>query len=358
MAKTLENPIFNEQAEGFVIGSLLQEPSCLAKVDLDPEDFYIQNHARLFEAILALKTRGEEISPATVIKETSGKVETWVVDRAIAHSLPIDCLSHAATVKELSRKRHLLAAIEGALQAYRKDNLASAELADKLRLAIDTLKLPTKSSRTVSVTNPRIVQADPPSYKLTVTSSNGEKSAEIEITSEDLDKPATLRRIVREKLQINPLLPKQYDAFVHTLVQQAKVTSVQVDASADESTCYWIREWFAAGSEAEEVDDLTHGYVVREGARWFSADRLLRYMADRPKVKLSRSQLWSVISDRGGRKSKNMRVGQSVAKLWGVDEKFFKLGVAEGEQIELGKTGEEEDLSWLEGISNGPNTTY
>jgi hypothetical protein len=53
-----------------------------------------------------------------------------------------------------------------------------------------------------------------------------------------------------------------------------------------------------------------------------------------------------------------MRVGQSVAKLWGVDEKFFKLGVAEGEQIELGKTGEEEDLSWLEGISNGPNTTY
>jgi hypothetical protein len=349
MVKTLDSPIFDEQAEGFVIGSILQEPSYLAHVDLDPEDFNVQNYARLFEAMLALKTRGEEISQATVIKEVSGKVETWVVASVIAHSIPVDCLSHAATVKELSRKRHLLAAINGALQAYHKDNLSSSELADRLRVAIDSLNLPTQSSRAITVSNPRIKQADPPSYKFTVTSSNGERSAEITINSEDLDKPATFRRVVREKLQINPLLPKQYDAFIHSLVQPARVESEQADASADESTCYWIREWFATGSEAEEVGDLAHGYIIREGARWFSADRLLRNLADRPKVKLTRSELWSVISDRGGRKSKNMRVGESVAKLWGIDEKFFKPGIAEGEQIELGKPGEEEDLSWLEG---------
>jgi type II secretory pathway pseudopilin PulG len=348
MVKTLDSPIFDEQAEGFVIGSILQEPDYLAQVDLDPEDFNIQNYARLFEAMLTLKTRGEEISQATVIKEVSGKVESWVVDKVIAHSIPVDCLSHAATVKELSRKRHLLAAINSALQSYQKDNLSSAELADKLRLAIDTLTLPTKSSRAITVTNPRIKQADPPSYKLTVTSSNGETSAEIIMSSEDLDKSATFRRKVREKLQINPLLPKQYDAFVHFLVQQAVVDSEQADASADESTCYWIREWFTSSSEAEEVGDLAHGYIVRQGARWFSADRLLRFLADRPKVKLNRSELWSVISDRGGRKSKNMKIGKSVAKLWGLDEKFFKPGIVEDEQMALGKPGEEEDLSWLE----------
>jgi hypothetical protein len=350
MVKTLDSPIFDEQAESFVIGSILLDPSYLAQVDLDPEDFNVQNYARLFEAMLALKTRGEEISQATVIKEASGKVESWVVDKVIKESNPVDCLSHAATVKELSRKRHLLAAINGALQAYHKDNLSSAELADKLRLAIDTLNLPTKSSRAITISNPRIKQADPPTYQFSVTSSNGERTADITMNSEDLDQPAIFRRVVREKIQINPLLPKreQYDAFIHSLVQQAQVTSEQADASADESTYYWIREWFATGSEAEDVSDLAHGYIKREGARWFSADRLLKYLADKPKVKLNRSQLWSVISDRGGRKSKNMRVGENVVKLWGFDEKFFKPGIVEDEQMALGKPGEEEDLSWLE----------
>jgi hypothetical protein len=131
-------------------------------------------------------------------------------------------------------------------------------------------------------------------------------------------------------------------------VQQAQVESEQADASAAESTYYWIREWFAGSSEAEDVGDLAHGYITRQGARWFSADRLLRFLADRPKMKLNRSQLWSIISDRGGRKSKNMRVGENVAKLWGIDEKFFTPGVVEGEQMAMGKSGEEEDFSWLE----------
>jgi hypothetical protein len=349
MAKPLDKPLYDKQLEKLVIGSILLEPAYLSRAELDPEDFYTTEYATLFEAMLTLFTRGEEISPATVIKECSGRVGTWIVDEAVSESIPGDCLSHAATVKELSRKRYLTTAIDNAMAAYHKDNLPSADLADRIRLSLDTLKLPTKSSRTIAVTNPRIKQADPPIYLLTVTSINGERSAEITIQSDELDKPATFRRFVREKLQVNPLLPKQYDAFVHNLVQQAQVVSVQADASADESTCYWIREWFSAGSEVEQVEDLTHGYITRGGARWFSADRLLRYLADRPKLKLTRSQLWSVISDRGGRKSKNMRIGQSVAKLWGIDEKFFKLDVADGEQMELGKSpGEEEDISWLE----------
>jgi hypothetical protein len=344
MARSSERPpIYDDRAEAAVIGSIIQEPSYFDKIDLDPEDFYVKEYSNIFGAIIALKQRGEEITRATVIKEVSGSVGSWVIDKVVAESLPIDCLKDAATIKELSRQRHLVASLEQALRDYRKDHLPSHELADRLRLALDEIKLPSKTSRAIVVTNPRIVQAHPPTYKLTVSTINSKISGEIKISSADLDKPATFRRHVREALEINPLLPKDYTAFVHNILQAAQFEGEQEDASYDESVCYWIREWFSTTSEAEKVDDLKHGYIRRENARWFSAERLLRFLSERGDIKLDRSGLWSVIHDRGGRKGKVFRLGDKTIRLWGLDERFFtETATAEGDQMEL------DDLKWLE----------
>jgi len=346
MAKSSERPpIYDDKAEAAVIGSIIQEPSYFDEISLEPEDFYVEDYRKVFSAVTALKQRGEEITHATVIKEVSGEVGSWVIDEVVAESLPLDCLKDAATVKEMSRQRHLIASLEHALRTYRKDHLTSTELADQLRLALDSIELPGKSSRTVVITNPRIVQAQPPIYKLSVSTINSKVSGEIKISSADLDKPAIFRRYIRERLQINPILPKDYNAFIHKILQQAEIESVQEDASTEETICYWIKEWFSGANHAEGIEDLTQGYVKKEGARWFSAERLLRFISERGKVKLSRSDLWSVLCDRGGRRSRNIRLGDRVIKLWGIDESFFAEEQAEGDQIKL---GQDDDLSWLE----------
>lgn len=346
MAKSDERlPIYDEDAECQVIGSLILEPSYLGQVDLDPADFYLNDHRRLFEIVLDLRQRGEEIRREAVQEEVENKEDEWALSRAVSEALPLDCLAQAARVKEISRQRHLAGSVEKSLRDFRRDHLTSTEFADRLRLALDTVALPSRTSRMITITNPRIVQAESPTYKLTVSALNGSNPVEVSLSSTEMDKPASFRRHIREKLRINPLLPKQYEEFIHKIVQQAEVESEQEDASTAETVCYWIREWFDTSSEAERIDDLSKGYITSEGACWFSVDRLLGFLSEHGKIKLSRSDLWSVIHNRGGRRSKVFRLGKNTVRLWGLEESFFKeVEVAEGDQLGL----EQDDLKWLE----------
>ena len=345
MPRQNERQPYDLEAERQVIGSVIMEPSYLGQVDLDPGDFYHSEHRRLFEVILNVKQRGDEVSQELVRRELKNEQEEWALTRATSETLPLDCVAEAAKVKELSRRRRLVSSVDKALRAFQKDNLSSTEFVDQLRLALDSVSLPSRTSRMITITNVRIVQTERPTYKLTVSPVNGSSPTEVELSSAELDKPSSFRRHIREKLRVNPLLPKQYDEFIHRIVQQAEVESEQEDASSGETVCYWIREWFASAGEAEEVEDLNQGYVRREGARWFSAERLLRYLQDHARIKLARSNLWEVIHDRGGQKSRNVRLGDKVVKLWGISEQFFASDeIADGDQIYM-----DEDLSWLEG---------
>lgn len=347
MARTEEKlPIYDQDAERQIIGSVILEPSHLGQVDLDPTDFYFNEHRRLFEIIMDLKQRGEEIKQEAVREGVRSKEEEWALTRAVSEALPLDCPTQAARVKELGRQRYLAGSVEKALRDFRKDNLTSTEFADRLRLALDSVSLPSRTSRMITVTNPRIVQAETPTYKLTVSSANGRNPVEIRLSSSELDKPSSFRRHIREKLRINPLLPKQYDEFIHKLVQEAEVESEQEDASSGETVCFWIREWFGGANEAEEIEDLSQGYVSKDRAHWFSAERLLRYLSEHARIKLTRSNLWEVIHDRGGQKSRVFRLGEKTARLWGLSDEFFseENTIVEGDQMVMG----EDDLSWLE----------
>lgn len=338
-------PYYDREAEASIVGSIIDEPSLLEQIDLDSTDFFMKDHQLLFEAILRLRERQEEINQGTVIKEVAGKVDSWVVGRVISDSLPDDCLKHAAKVKELSRQRRLLGAIDQSVRKFYKNHLTSHELVDSMMMALSSLDLHSKVSRSITITNPRIIQAQPPTYKLSVSGRNGSSPVDIKFSSADLDNPAAFRRHIREHLQINPVLPKPFDAYIHNILQNAIVEEGQEDASFEDSVCYWIGEWFSMATEAENYYDLSQGYITKDSARWFPVERLLRFVSERGKVKIDRSGLWAVISDRGGRKGKVIRLGEKTVRLWGLDESFFaQHAVAEDEQIPLAE--DEEDLRW------------
>ncbi|MBA7716962.1 hypothetical protein ES703_126047 [subsurface metagenome] len=176
----------------------------------------------------------------------------------------------------------------------------------------------------VFFSNVRVVGSSPPTYKITVSSHNRKQVREIKFSSQDLDKQSVVKRKVRENLQINPVLPKSFDGFVHQLLQHARIEEGPFDASEEENICYWIREWFKTAVEAEDPDDLTRGYLDREGAYWFVSERINGYLSDRTKVKLTSPMLWSVINDRGGRKSKVFSLAGKKVRLWGLDKDFFE----------------------------------
>ena len=347
MAKTPERTICNEESEAYVVASVLRDPSLLGELDLDPEDFFISDHRYLFGGILSLVEKSEEVNELTVAKETADKVGSWVISRIMA-DLPddIDFLHHAEIVKELKHRRQLLAAVDTISKELRTAAISSEEAADQLQSTIQSLNWPSRTSRMVFFSNARVVGSFPPTYKITVSSHNRKQIKEIKFSSQDLDKQAVVKRKVREKLQINPVLPKNFDGFVHQLLQNAQLEEGPFDASEEANICYWIREWFKTAVEAEDPDDLTRGYLDREGAYWFVSERLNGYLSDRTKEKLTSPMLWSVINDRGGRKSKVFSLAGKKVRLWGLDKDFFEEHEpAEAEQLAMQKG---DDLSFLE----------
>ena len=342
---------YSEEAESAVIGSIIIEPGWLEELDLDPDDFFLDTCRRLYEACLALRERGEHVDEQSVSKEASPAVPVWEVPRILSQ-MPthMDCAYHARTVRELSQKRKLID-IGERLVKMAKDPATTAQRAtDEVRTMIEGLAFPGKSSRFVAFSNPRIFTSEPPSYIITVSSTNDKKAVDIRFTSAELDNTTAFKRKIREKLGVNPVLPKPFDTLIHNLVKQAKSQLAPKDASAEEQICILIRDWFKTAMEAEHVDDLAQGYVEKEGAYWFSSTKILKYLSDKAKVKMTPEKLWPILASRGGRKSKVHRLGDNTARLWGLDKKFFeaeKEEPIEGEQIPLAKK-EEDDLSWLE----------
>lgn len=355
--------LFDEQAEASVIASIIIEPTLLDEIDLDPEDFFVDDMKWLFQAELDIKHRDDHIDEVSVAREVVGKVESWVVSRIISE-LPthLDCVYYANIIKELSRKRILVEMSDGLKSTI--GILSSHEIADKVRATLDTIAFPSKSSRSVIFSNPRINTTEPPTYLITVASTNQRKAVDIKFTSPELDNATAFKRKIREKLQLNPVLPKTFDSLVHSLVRQAKMQFAPKDSSAEDDVCFWIKEWFKTAIEAEHPEDLMQGYLEREGAYWFHKTRVLKYLSDKAKIKLTPSSFWPIIDSRGGRRSKLFSIGGAKVRLWGLDKSFFteeEEEPAEEEQLPLGKgkeiveggeiplgEKEEENLDWLE----------
>jgi hypothetical protein len=354
MASTEDIIVFSDvEAEEFVIASIIIEPDWLDELDLDATDFLDEQMATLYQAALDLRNREEHIDELSIAREVSGKVPAWVIPKIISQvPTSMDCLYYAQRVKEMSRKRQVLRILEGAKELLKQ--YTSQESTDLLRATLDSLQFLNKRSRLVRFSNPRTVTSDPPTYMVTVSSLNHKQSVDIRFTSTELDNSTVFKRKIREKLQINPILPRGFDSLVDWLVRNSKSLPAPSDASTEDTIYFWMREWFKTAIEAEHPEDLTQGYIEREGAYWFVKARMLNYLREKARVKLSDSSFWPLIMNRGGRQSKVFSLSGKKVRLWGIDKKFFaeeEEEPAEGEQMEMKveeKPEEEDDLSWLE----------
>jgi len=337
----------DEAAEAYVVAAIILEPELLAEVDLEVGDFSGKEYSQLFEAELALWERGEVIDQNSVAIELAGRIETWVISKLLAE-LPdtSKCLYYASIVKELSRKRQLI----GMWQKVMENDiysLPSSDLFDAIHREMETLRLPTGSSRLVRFINTEVSTSDPPSYLIKVSTMNG-KTIDIRLKSSELDTPKVIKRKIREKLHINPIIPKNFDALIHGQLRSAHIKKAPLDASLDAQVCWWIKEWFKIADEAEEPEDMAQGYVDRFGAYWFVKERLLKYIREKGRINISDSSFWPIIEQHGGRLSKPISIKGKKIRLWGLGKEFFdeeEEEMEEGEQLAL---REEEDLSWLE----------
>ena len=326
----------SQEAEQAVIGSILLQPDWLDELELDPEDFFTDDYRYLFQAELALKARGENIDEASVAREAAPKVKAWVIPQVMSIvPTPYDCTYYAKIVRELAQKRklyHIASQIVDRCQSP----TSAADITDRAVVELQSIASKLKTSRAVTFSSPERITSNPPTYNAIVTTQKG-VSAEISFTSADLDSPKVVKRKIRERLKVNPVLPSDFEALVHNLVEHAKDLVAPLDASEDETILYWIREWFKTAIEAETVDDFTQGYIDKGGYRYFSFPRLRKYLNDRQELKVSPPRLSSILVPLGLREKNPDKIDGKSIRLCGLPLTFF-----EEEEVA------EEDSSWLE----------
>jgi hypothetical protein len=359
------------QAHRNVVTAANLEPEQLDAIKaLEVEDFYSERNGYLFQSFVNLKGRGISVDQITVASELHGMGKLEAIGGAafLSHLIascptPLDCPYYAQVIREWSLRRQLVMLSDKITETASDKKQTIGDIVDKAKAALDSFSFPHKLSRYVTFSNPRKYTSDPPQYFLYVASNNG-TGADIKFSSPELDQPMVVKRKIRERLNINPILPKDFDALIHLMVKQAMMDEAPQDASVEESIFFWIREWFKTAIEAEEVEDLAQGFIDKEGSIWFQSDRLVRYLQEKAKVKLTRPALGSILATRGLTKSKLMRLGTKAARVWGLPKAFFQVEdeVADGDNLPLEETPEkpgaemaegapgeaEENMSWLE----------
>ncbi|WP_053226578.1 replicative DNA helicase [Solirubrobacter soli] len=112
-------PPQNLEAEQSVLGAVLLSdtalPALIIEANLAPQDFYRDSHARIYEAMLDLNTRGEPVEALTVIEhlKQAGELESVggaVAVELLAGSVPAvgNLRNYAKIVKENAMLRRLL----------------------------------------------------------------------------------------------------------------------------------------------------------------------------------------------------------------------------------------------------------
>lgn len=356
MASNPSSPIYDEEAEGCAVACLILEPQHLGQVNLSPADFYIQDYRHLFEAVITLWQHSEEIDEKSVRREAGTTVGNWVLSK-IMHDLPSshDCMYYANLVRDASHRRQAIAILDEAVKAMKTPGSATQDAVDKVRLGFESLDGTGESSRLVRFSNITIRGSQPPTYSMDLLAANGNIAKDVTFESSDLGTQSNFKKKIREYLRINPVLPKNFDVFVHGLLQRAHAEDKMEDGTSDSDVRFWIREWFNTATEAEDSDDLQHGYINRDSALWFKSARLIAYLKKAEGTRtMDTSKLWAVIAGHGGLRSKLVKLGGKPERCWGLKKSFFdEKGPADQEQLVM---GEQEDLSWLEENGNEKNT--
>jgi len=348
--KPKNTELTDEYAESIVIASLITNPKWLEKVDLDIKDFTLKEYQNIFRSIITLQQEDEAIDEDSVTKKV-GQDNVWAISKAMSSLITDeDCPHYSFIVKDLSRKRQIVEVINNAMGSIYSPENTSEQIADAIRLTIEEIKYPSDTSRFVSFPRVEIYNSDPPAYVITVKPINKDAFSII-CTSPELDQPKAMKRKIREKGKMNPILPKKYDALIHHLVKMAKVVQTSKDTSEDEILCSHIREWLKSVPEARTIEDLDFGYYSKDGYNWFKSNTLLKYIK-KEKIVI-RGLFPQTLEPKLKNKSikhKQHRVGGKPVWLFGLPHKFFEIeeeGPIEDDQLTM-ESLKKSDMDWLE----------
>jgi len=335
-------------AEEAVIASCILQPEWLDSIDLDPEDFIHQEWQTIYKALIELYFDGRKINELTVAQYVKDQIDSLSIIPGAISRVPtsLDCPAYAKIVKDASIRRKIEKIGHNIIDRC-KSNVSNSDIIDLAHAEFDEVKLPSKLSRHVTLSDAIVLTSKPPTYIITISVRNG-GSSKVQVSSRELDSPREMKRKIREQLKINPILPKNYDGLIHNLITRAKDIEAPTDASEEELICHFIREWISSGIEAETIEDLTHGYVVRRGYYLFHSPVIRNMLVSKLKKSVSPSRLFQILINYGCIRM-GTRIGSKPVRLWGLPVSFFKEEEAGGEAELFGNDEDEDDLSWLEG---------
>lgn len=329
--------LFDKEAEQAVIGAILLAPESLHEIgELGAEDFYLPEWKALFSCCLNLWQRGEPVDNVSLLKEfereagagvdTSGisiLIATAGSQIVTASNISVD----AHSIRSFAVRRRALSTMRAIIESLKDTTKPVIEVLDEARQSLYELQWLPSASRMVLFRDGIEIGGQDPIYEFNVIRPSDLKCMRINFKSAELDKPIDVRRLIREKLHLNPILPpaEKWGAFIHAIVSLSTQTQTPDALQEDGQIIFWMREWFKSATPVtEDADDLLNGYVERGDMYYIQPQRLLKWLDDHTKLKPTISQLWAVVQRHGAHRDVSIRIKKSTPrKLWGIPITFL-----------------------------------
>ena len=153
----MNDNLYALDVETALLGAIFFNPSALSAVaeNINENDFYSKENAKIFEAMLSLKNKDEPIDDKFIIKELGTNYNETALNNALASSGLIDVEKYAKLLRQLSQKRQILAlaqesqkivaesSVNDALDAIsaRLYKISSSQNSNGLKTALEAAKL-------------------------------------------------------------------------------------------------------------------------------------------------------------------------------------------------------------------------
>ena len=313
------------------MGAILIDGEAISKIidTLGHKDFFVDDNAVIYKAMVELYERGETIDQITVGSEL-GKLGKPGLIAYLSH-LVANCptslhITHyAEIVRRCSFYRQLLGMSSQIAKIATEQSLSIEDALDECENLIQDLRQKTAiRSRRLVLGKPRLIQTNPPRYIWNV---NGK---DLRLTLSEITIWGKFKNRVIAELGFVPIKPKDWDNTIDALLAHSQAMEAPADASEEQQLKIFIQRWFERMREATVHSDLSVGrHIIREvrgiSYYFFKSTPLLNYLKKEYKRSFSSEDLWVFVEKWGGIRHK-IRVktptGSTPCGLWGIPIDF------------------------------------
>ena len=271
MANTPANPplppLYSQEAEEAVVGSILIDPDCidLVRDKIRPTDLFMEQTREIYEVALTIVGRGGKPELISIGAELANKSNIAQIMAFIHHCIAntptsMDAQYYAEIVRRSSFYRQIMN-ISNKLQtmaSVQANNIA--QTLDECDAMFEHLRQQiAPSSRRIVIENPRLIQSHPPRY---IWNINGK---EVRLSLSEITQWGKFKNRVISELNFIPEIIKDWDNTVNSMITHSVQIEVPLDASEEQQLKLIIQGWFEKRPEAETIIDVNNGgHLVRE----------------------------------------------------------------------------------------------